>query len=150
TFNGGRGDDVVVGVLERAVLALDVGVDEPEFFAVVAEARGPDAAGVRVAAHVELALAGQRAGDEVPVGEIARVVNLHTGERLEGRGGDVVVVADAEDRGVGVEAGEDGVAERGHVILRDTASCQSTTQSMPWVSGFSNHISADSWPCGFG
>jgi hypothetical protein len=38
-----------------AAVALHVGVDQVEQTVVVAQARGPDAAGIRVAAHVELA-----------------------------------------------------------------------------------------------
>ena len=45
--------------------------------------------------------------------EIARVMNLHAGKPFEGRGGDVVIVADADDGRVGIEAGEDGIDNRG-------------------------------------
>ena len=64
------------------------------------EAGRPDAAAVGIAAHVELALAGERAGDQLPVGEVAGMMDLHAREPLEGRGGDVIVVADAQDGGV--------------------------------------------------
>ncbi len=105
------GYKVVVGVLEVAVVALHVGVDQPEAAVGVAEAGGPDAAAVGLAAHVELAGAVERAGDEAPVHQVPGVVDLDAGVPLEGRGGDEVVGADADDRGVGVEALEDRVAD---------------------------------------
>ena len=118
--DGGAGDEVVVEIAEgraggaadgRAAVAFHVGVDEPEQAVGVGEARGPDAAGVRIADQVQLAGAGERAREEAPVDEVARMVDLHAGEPLEGRGGDVVVVADADDGRIGVEAGEDGIAD---------------------------------------
>ena len=117
-FDRGRGDEVVVRVLERAVLALDVGVDEEELLAVMAEAGRPDAARIRIAAHVELRCL--RVSGRVTRSQLARslrVMDLHARVPFEGRGGDVVVVADAQDRGVGVEAGQDGIADGGHVSL---------------------------------
>lgn len=63
TCNFRRSDDVVVGILERAVLASDVGIYEPELGSVVGETRGPDAAAIGGAAHVELACPGQWAGN---------------------------------------------------------------------------------------
>ena len=107
-------DDVIMRVLERAVLALDVGIDQPEFFAVMAEAGRPDAAAVGIAAHVELALARQRPGQQRPVGKVLAVMDLHAGEPFEGRGGDVIVLAHPQDRRVGVEAGQDGIGNLGH------------------------------------
>lgn len=121
-IDGGRGDEEVVEVAERragraadggAAVAFDVGVEEPELAVGVRQARRPDAAGVGIAEHVELARAAERAGEEAPVDEIAGVMDLDAGEPLECRRGDVVVVADAKDGRVGVEAGEDGVADRG-------------------------------------
>jgi hypothetical protein len=105
--DAGAGDEVVVEVAQRgpggaadrgATVALDVRVDEVEKAVRVGEAGRPHTAGVRVAAHVELARARQGPGQETPVQQVARVVDLDSGEPLEGRGGDVVVVADAHDR----------------------------------------------------
>ena len=117
-FDRGRGDEVVMRVLERAVLALHVGVDEEELLAVMAEAGRPHPARIRIAAHVELRFAAQRPGHQLPVGEIPGVMDLHPRVPLEGGGGDVIVVPDAQDRRVGVEAGEDGVADGGHAYTR--------------------------------
>ena len=111
TFDGRRGDDVVVHVLEVAVEPLDVGVDQPEQAVGKGQARRPDAAGIGIAAHVELAGAIERPLDQAPVHQVARVVDLDAGIPLEGRGGDVVVVADAADRRIRIEAAEDRVAD---------------------------------------
>ena len=71
---------VVVGIAERgtgggalggAAVALYVGIDEPEQTVGVGEAGCPDAAGIRVAQHVELAGTGERAGEQTPVDQIA-------------------------------------------------------------------------------
>ena len=105
TLDRRRGDDVIVSVLEGAAEALDVGVDQPKPAVGVGEARRPDTAGIGVAAHVELCGAIERTGDEPPVHEIARVMDLDAGIPLEGRGRDVIVVADPADRRVGIEAG---------------------------------------------
>ena len=79
-----RGDDVIVCVLEVAVEAFDVGVDEPEFAVGVGEAGRPDAAGIRLAAHVELGRALERPPHEPPIDEIARVMDLHARKPFEG------------------------------------------------------------------
>lgn len=42
------------------------------------------------------------------------MVDLHAREPLKGRGCNVIVIPDAEDRRVGVEAREDGVADERH------------------------------------
>jgi hypothetical protein len=130
--DGGAGDEVVVEIAERgaaraadgrAAVAFHVGVDEPEESVGVREARRPDAARIGIAEHVELARARERAREEPPVDEVARVVDLHAGEPLEGRGRDVVVVTDAHDGRVGVEAGEDGIADHcGGELSRDDSS----------------------------
>ena len=86
----------------------------------MAEAGGPDAAAVGVAAHVELGGAVERARDEAPVHQVAGVVDLHARVPLEGRGGDVVIVSDAADRRVGVEALEDRVAD--HRVARGSVT----------------------------
>ena len=143
---GGAGD-VVVRVLEGAVLALDVGVDEPEAVAVVGQARRPHAAAVRVAAHVEQALAVEGPLRQRPVGQVARVVDLHAGVPLEGRHGDVVVVAHAEDGRVGVEARQDWVPYLRHgcwwcVLIRNLVLGFEFRRGIRgrewWSSGFMN------------
>ena len=111
--DGGGGDEVVVGVLEVAVVALDVGVDQPEEAVGVAEAGGPDAAAVGLAAQVELARAVERAGDEAPVHQVAGVVDLDARIPFEGGGGDPVIVFGAADGRVGIEALEDRVLDHG-------------------------------------
>src|SRR3546814_9611898 len=50
-----RGDDVVVRVLEVAVIALDVRIDQPEQAIRIGEARRPDAATIGISAPIELA-----------------------------------------------------------------------------------------------
>ena len=110
-----RGDDVIVSVLEVAVEAFHVGVDEPEPAVGVRQAGRPDPAGIGIAAHVELRRAIERTLDEAPVHEIARVMDLDARIPLEGGGRDVIVLADPADRRVGIEARQDRIADRGHL-----------------------------------
>lgn len=109
-----RGHDVVRCILEAPVLPLHIRVHEVELLPIMRQAGGPDAARVRVTPHVELRLPVKRPSDERPVGEIARVVDLHAGKPFECRGRDVVVFSDAEDGRVGVEAWEDGIEDLRH------------------------------------
>ena len=97
--------------LRSATVALDVRVNEPEATIRVRETRRPDAARVGITAHVELTRTRQRPGEESPVHEIARVVDLHTGVPLERRRRDVVVVAHADDRRIRVEAPENWIED---------------------------------------
>ena len=78
------------------------------------EAGRPDAAGVGVAAQVELGDAAQGGGEALPVHEVAGAVQLDAGEPLERGVGEVEPFADAADGGVGVEAGEDRVGGVDH------------------------------------
>ena len=111
------GDEIIVEVAQRraaraadrrAAVAFHVGVNQPEQSVGVREARRPDAAGIGIAEHVELAGAIQRAREQPPVDEIARMMNLHARKPFKGRGGDVIIVADADDGRVGIEAGRMG------------------------------------------
>src|SRR6185503_18289632 len=70
-----------------------------------------DAAGIGIAAHVELARARQRARDETPVREVARVMDLDAGKPFERRSGDVVIVVDTHDRWIGIEAAQDRIVD---------------------------------------
>ena len=105
-LNGRRGDEKIAAVFPRRVDNLHVGVEQPEPPVGVAQARCPDAAGVRVALHVQHRHAVQRGADQRPVFQIAGVVDAHAREPLEGRGGDVVVLALTAQGRVRVEAGE--------------------------------------------
>ena len=103
-------------------VALDVGVDQMKEAAGMCQARRPDAAGVGVAAHVELTGAAEGPGDEAPVDEIAGVVNLHAREPLERRGRNVIVLADPDDRRSRVQTAknrvENGAGHRSATLLR--------------------------------
>ncbi len=115
------GDEIVVKIAQRraagaadgrAAEAFHVRVDQPEQAVRVTQARHPDAAGIGVAEHVELAGAIQRAREQSPVDQIARMMDLYAGKPLESRGGNVVIIADADDGRIGIESGEDGIADR--------------------------------------
>jgi hypothetical protein len=76
----GAGHQVIVEIAKgragcagdrRAAVSLHVGVDEPETAVGVSEIRRPDAAGVGIAQHVQLAGASERTREEAPVHEIA-------------------------------------------------------------------------------
>ena len=106
SLNGRRGDEEIAAVFPRRVDNFHVGIEQPEFAVGVAQARRPDAAGVRVALHVQHRHAVQRGADQRPVFQVAGVVDAHAREPLEGRGGDVVVLALTAQGRVRVEAGE--------------------------------------------
>ena len=114
----GTRDEIVVEVAQRcarctahrrASVALHVGIDQVEQTVVVRQTRRPDAAGIGIAEHVELARPPQRTRQQTPVHQIARVKNLHARIPLERRGRDVVVIADPHDGGVGIEALENRI-----------------------------------------
>ena len=114
-------DEIVMEVAQRGArracgrrpaVALHVGVNQMKEAVGMRQARCPDAARVGIAAHVELTRAIERPGDEAPVDEIARVMNLHAGEPLERRRRDVVVVADAHDRRIRIETAKDWIGNR--------------------------------------
>src|SRR5262245_283359 len=104
------------------------------------EARSPDAAGIRFTQHVKLAGAPKWTREELPMDEIARVMNLNAGEPFESRGGNVVIIADTRDGGVWIEASEDGIVD-GHttvvagVAARRAASSRSISFTRIWFSG---------------
>jgi hypothetical protein len=86
------------------------GVDE-EFLGVgvVAHIQSPDTgAGV---AWEKFFMRGERVADVAPVDEVAAVDDGNAGLPAEGGAAGVVVVADADNTGVGPVAGEDGVLE---------------------------------------
>ena len=108
----GRGDQEVLRVPVAAGEAGHVAVDEVELAVVVGQVGCPDPVGVAAAAQVEQAAVGDDPAQLSPVHEVARVVQAHARVPLEGRGGQVVVVADAQDRRIRVESGEDRIADR--------------------------------------
>ena len=111
SFDGRRSDEEVAAIFPRRVDNLHVGIEQPEFAVSVAQARRPDAAGVRVALHVQHRHAVQRGADQRPVFQVTGVVDAHAGEPLEGRSGDVVVLALTAQGRVRVEAGQDWVSD---------------------------------------
>src|SRR5208283_2502658 len=138
-FDRGRGDDVVVGVLEGAVEPFDVRIDEPELSVGVGETGRPDAAGIGLAPEVEQGSAIERACEEPPVHEVARVMDLDARIPFERRRRDVIVVADAADRRVRVEAGQDRIADDG----AHRAAHSMPRRKISRISGTSN--SAATW-----
>src|SRR4051812_29124252 len=87
------GDKIVVEIAHRrAACAGHAGpaeafhfcVDEPKQSLPMTQARRPDAAGIGIAEHVELARAIQWPREQAPVHEIPRVMNLHAGKPFEG------------------------------------------------------------------
>jgi len=113
---GVGGGDEVVGRLERrvAAVAVDVGVDQVEEAVglAVAQARRPDAGRVQRAVHVELRGAGQRVADQLPMRQVARVMDRHARPPLEARIGNVEVLAPPADRRVRMKAAQDWIADR--------------------------------------
>ena len=110
--DGLGGDDVVLRIPVAAREAAHVGVDEVEAPVDVRQVGRPHAAGVADSGQVEEPPLGDGAAQRAPVHQVARVVQAHARIPLEGRRGEVVVLAHAEDRGVGVEARQHRVADR--------------------------------------
>jgi hypothetical protein len=78
---------------------------------VVAEGGGVDAGGGAAGAERELFGAGEAVADELPVDEVAAVVDGDAGEILKGAANEVKIFADADDTGIGRKTGDDGVLE---------------------------------------
>ena len=122
-----RRDDVVRHVLVDALDAARVRVDEPEEAVRVREARRPDAARVGHAAQIELRDAAQRRRQALPVDEVARAVQLDAGEPLERGRREVEPFADAADRRIGMETGQDRINGVDHGV----AGCRFGRHSIP-------------------
>src|SRR5262249_48806481 len=108
-------------------IALHIGVDEIEQTIRISETRCPNTAGIGITKHVQLARAIQRPCEQSPMNQIARVVNLDAREPLEGRGCNVVVIADTHDGWVGIEAGENWVPDDTHAVACCAAGLSRTT-----------------------
>ncbi len=91
----------------------DVRGHEPEPAVVEAQRRAVDPARGPPVAAAELLAPVQDVPDLRPGDQVAAVVDRRAGEVLEARVREVVVLADAADRGVGVEAGDDRPLGRG-------------------------------------
>ena len=87
-------------------MVTDIRVHQPEFAVGMGQARRPNAAGIGAAFHVELGNPVQRPAQQPPVSQIPRMVNLHPREPFKCGGGNVIVVSNPADGGVGIEAGE--------------------------------------------
>src|SRR6185436_13336899 len=92
-----------------------VGIDQPEQPIGIRKTGSPDAAAIGITAHVELRLALERTPDHRPIHKIARMMDLDAGIPFERRGGDIVVVPNAANGWIGVEARQDRVADHGEV-----------------------------------
>ena len=79
----------------------------------MSEARRPDAARIGIATHVELTGSIERPCHQTPVDEVARLVNLHAREPLERGCRNVVVVADAHDRRIGIKPPKNWICDDG-------------------------------------
>src|SRR5690606_14136254 len=110
-----RNEEVAYGV-DAADPATHVGVDQVEQPIRITQRARPDAAGVRPAAQIELRVASERARHDAPMLEISRMRDLHARKPFERRGGDVVVVLDANNRRIGIESGQHGVLDRSHEL----------------------------------
>ena len=116
----GARDQVVVEVPERctrstadgrAPVSFHVGVHEIEAAVGICEIRGPHAARIRIAEHVQLSRPSERPAEQPPIREIARVVDLDAWKPFERGRRDVVIVADADDRRIRIEAAKNGIAD---------------------------------------
>ena len=119
----------VVGVDDElsARDVMDVRGRHPESSAVVAQCRcvDPAARPGEPGAHVQLRRTIEDVPQLRPLDEVARAEDRHTGEVLERGCGEVVLVADTADRGVGVESGKDGELRhiRPSLLSRSPPAC---------------------------
>ena len=117
-IDGCRACQEVVRVLEVAIEPADHRIDQPEMAAVMGQARRPDTARIRDSAQVKQRFPVERSRSQLPVFQVARVVDLHARIPLEGGSSDVVIISDPTDRRIGVEAGKYRVAgHRGRVSI---------------------------------
>lgn len=79
----------------------------------VPQRRRVDPTATRASPHIELRRSREDMTDPSPVDEVLAGVDRNTREVLERGGDEEVVGPDADDAGVRIEAGENGVAE-GH------------------------------------
>ncbi len=119
--------------LSRSAISLHVRIDEPEEAVGVAEAGGPNAAGIRIAQHIQLAGAIQGAREQAPVNQVAGMVDLHSRIPLESGCGDVVVVSDTDDGGIRIKSGQNRVSNAGGVIRH------------PWTAPFPVPVRGRRW-----
>jgi len=104
-------------------------VHVPELPIAVAQIRRPNTTTIWLSTHIQLRFPGQRSAYQVPIGQILGMVNLHARIPLKGRCGDVVVIANTEDRRVWVEPGQDGVGDLRHcglVVVKQMYCCEYT------------------------
>src|SRR5699024_7990721 len=112
-FKRRRRHEIVLDVLVVPIDGADDRVGQPESSVAIAQAGGPYTSGVRHPTQVEV-----REGmtENRPVDEVATVVQTHCGMRFEGAGGHVVVVSDAHDGRIGVEAAKDRIVDLAHAL----------------------------------
>ena len=96
---------------DEVAAALGTGVGDVEPAIMVADRRREDCAGNPQPRKIEHVGPVDRIADLRPVDQIATVENRQAGVETETRIDEVIVVADADDTRVGVEAGQDGIAE---------------------------------------
>ncbi len=121
----------------RVAIAQDDRIGEIENPVLVRQARRPDAAAVGYAAQIQLRRPAQRPADQAPMDEVARMVDLDAREPFEGRGRYVIVVTDANDRRIGIEALENRIADHGLIsvaapgLISDHRTMAPTTSNPP-------------------
>ena len=59
--------------------------------------------------EVQLRLPGKAVADLLPVYQVLGMINRHSREILESTGYQIVIISDAADAGIGIEARDDGV-----------------------------------------
>jgi hypothetical protein len=78
---------------------------------------GKDTSSTFCGPQIQLRSPVQSMSNELPVDQVPTVVDGHSGEELEGRSRDEVVVSGSADGGIGVESGQDGVTVGSHDAL---------------------------------
>ena len=104
-----RGRQVVMGVFEIAVEALDVRVQEPEQAVMPTQARRPYATRVWAPEHIEQRRSVQWPAGQLPIPQVPGVVDPDARVPLKGRRRNVVIATNAADRRIRVESAQYGV-----------------------------------------
>ena len=123
-------DKVVVHIVEGSAEVVDIGIDQVEFSIAPAQVGRPDTAGIGHAGQIQLALAGQRGRQALPMGKIAGVKEFYAGPPLKGGGCQIPVLPDTEEGRIGVKPLQNGICQLCHYFTPSGRRSQCPRQSI--------------------
>ena len=123
-------DKVVVHIVEGAAEVVDIGIDQVEFSIAPAQVGRPDTAGIGHAGQIQLAFAGQRRWQTLPMGKIAGVKEPDAGPPLKGGGCQIPVLPDTEEGRIGVKPLQNRIYQFCHPFTPSGRRSQCPRQSI--------------------